>query len=149
MNLPTAMLIWLSQMVNRFTEEYLDMVIQVNLTVMLVLATLWVLFVPSQQNFWNRLKWVEHVKMFQLSWNQPVATSHLLHQADWDLDDLHHDLSLCWDHACLPQRYAQVQSYSGERYKFLFPGYFILSNLASLNAWACLIVGMCWSFSSY
>ena len=38
------MLIFLSQMVNRFTEEYLDMVIQVNLTVMLVLATLWVLF---------------------------------------------------------------------------------------------------------
>ena len=38
------MLIFLSQMVNRFTEEYLDMVVQVNLTVMLVLATLWVLF---------------------------------------------------------------------------------------------------------
>ena len=34
------MLIILSQMVNRFTEEYLDMVVQVNLTVMLVLATL-------------------------------------------------------------------------------------------------------------
>ena len=43
-NLPTTMLIILSQMVNRFTEEYLDMVVQVNLTVMLVLATLWVLF---------------------------------------------------------------------------------------------------------
>ena len=39
-NLPTAMLIFLSQIVNRFTEEFLDMVIQVNLTVMLVLATL-------------------------------------------------------------------------------------------------------------
>ena len=61
-NLPTAMLIFLSQMVNRstenlkkkslegslerkenacrFTEKYLDMVIEVNLTVMLVVATL-------------------------------------------------------------------------------------------------------------
>ena len=39
-NLPTAMLIFLSQIVNRFTEEFLDMVIQFNLTVMLVLATL-------------------------------------------------------------------------------------------------------------
>ena len=43
-NLPTAMLIFLCGIVNRFKEKYLDMVIQVKLTVMLVLATLWVLF---------------------------------------------------------------------------------------------------------
>ena len=53
-NLPTAMLIFLSQIVNRFTEEFLDMVIQVNLTVMLVLATLWAIFVKSEEkNFEN------------------------------------------------------------------------------------------------
>ena len=39
-NLPTLMLIFLSQMVNRFTENYLDMVVQVNLTILLVSATL-------------------------------------------------------------------------------------------------------------
>ena len=39
-NLPTAMLISLCGIVNRFKEKYLDMVIQVKLTVMLVLATL-------------------------------------------------------------------------------------------------------------
>ena len=39
-NLPTAMLIFLCGIVNRFKEKYLDMVIQVKLTVMLVLATL-------------------------------------------------------------------------------------------------------------
>ena len=39
-NLPTAMLISLCGIVNRFQEKYLDMVIQVKLTVMLVLATL-------------------------------------------------------------------------------------------------------------
>ena len=39
-NLPTAMLIFLCGIVNRFKKKYLDMVIQVKLTVMLVLATL-------------------------------------------------------------------------------------------------------------
>ena len=39
-NLPSLMLIFLSQMVNRFTENYLDMVVQVNLTILLVSATL-------------------------------------------------------------------------------------------------------------
>ena len=38
--LPTGMLIIISQLANSFSEEYLDMVIQVNLTVFLVLATL-------------------------------------------------------------------------------------------------------------
>ena len=40
MTLPTAMLIFVSHMVNRFTDQYFDMVIQVHLTAMLVLATL-------------------------------------------------------------------------------------------------------------
>ena len=34
------MLMFLSQMINMFTDQFLTMVIQVNLTVMLVLATL-------------------------------------------------------------------------------------------------------------
>ena len=38
--LPTVMLIIISQMATSFSKEYLDMVIQVNLTVLLVLATL-------------------------------------------------------------------------------------------------------------
>ena len=38
--LPTVMLIMISQMATSFSKEYLDMVIQVNLTVLLVLATL-------------------------------------------------------------------------------------------------------------
>ena len=38
--LPTIMLILISQLATSFSEEYLDMVIQVNLTVLLVLATL-------------------------------------------------------------------------------------------------------------
>ena len=38
--LPTEILIIISQMATSFSEEYLDMVIQVNLTVLLVLATL-------------------------------------------------------------------------------------------------------------
>ena len=38
--LPTLMLIIISQLATTFSGEYLDMVIQVNLTVLLVLATL-------------------------------------------------------------------------------------------------------------
>ena len=38
--LPTVMVIRISQLATSFSEEYLDMVIQVNLTVLLVLATL-------------------------------------------------------------------------------------------------------------
>ena len=38
--LPTSMLIIISQMATSFSEDYFDMVIQVNLTVLLVLATL-------------------------------------------------------------------------------------------------------------
>ena len=38
--LPTGMLMFLSQMINMFPKQFLTMVIQVNLTVMLVLATL-------------------------------------------------------------------------------------------------------------
>ena len=38
--LPTVMLVIISQMATSFSDEYLDMVIQVNLTVLLVLATL-------------------------------------------------------------------------------------------------------------
>ena len=38
--LPTIMLIIISQLATSFSGEYLDMVIQVNLTVLLVLATL-------------------------------------------------------------------------------------------------------------
>ena len=38
--LPTVILIMISQMATSFSKEYLDMVIQVNLTVLLVLATL-------------------------------------------------------------------------------------------------------------
>ena len=43
MTLPTGILMFLSQMFNKqqmFTKQFLTMVIQVNLTVMLVLATL-------------------------------------------------------------------------------------------------------------
>ena len=40
MTLPTGMLMFLSQMINMFTDQFLTMVIQVNLTVILVLATL-------------------------------------------------------------------------------------------------------------
>ena len=63
------MLIFLSQMVNRFTEEYLDMVIQVNLTVMLVLATLWVLF-------WQHFKKCECFSFLGISQTLP-ATSYI------------------------------------------------------------------------
>ena len=38
--LPTCMLMFLSQMINTFTDQYVTMVVQVNLTVMLVLSTL-------------------------------------------------------------------------------------------------------------
>ena len=38
--LPTCMLMFLSQMINSFTDQYVTMVVQVNLTVMLVLSTL-------------------------------------------------------------------------------------------------------------
>ena len=38
--IPTLILIIISHMVNRFQENYLDMVISINLTVLLVLATL-------------------------------------------------------------------------------------------------------------
>ena len=40
--LPTGMLIFVSHMMNRFVDQYFDMVIQIHLTAMLVLATLWV-----------------------------------------------------------------------------------------------------------
>ena len=38
--LPTGMLIFVSHMMNRFVDQYFDMVIQIHLTAMLVLATL-------------------------------------------------------------------------------------------------------------
>ena len=38
--LPTCMLMFLSQMINTFTDQYITMVVQVNLTVLLVLSTL-------------------------------------------------------------------------------------------------------------
>merc|ERR1711971_823263 len=40
--LPTCMLMFLSQLINMFTDQFLTMVIQVNLTVMLVLATFFI-----------------------------------------------------------------------------------------------------------
>ena len=70
------MLIFLSQMVNRFTEQYLDMVIEVNLTVMLVLATLWVLFSQVDKTFETGWK-CENVSAFlgSASRYQPPPTS--------------------------------------------------------------------------
>ena len=38
--LPTAMLTFVSHMMSNFMEEYFEMVVQVNLTAMLVIATL-------------------------------------------------------------------------------------------------------------
>ena len=58
--------------------------------------------------------------MFQFPGNQPVPPKHLLHQADRDVDALHHDLSLCRDSGGLPQRYDEDQSCSETRCEDLF-----------------------------
>ena len=58
--------------------------------------------------------------MFQFPGNQPVPPKHFLHQADRDVDALHHDLSLCRDSGGLPQRYDEDQSCSETRCEDLF-----------------------------
>ena len=66
-----------------FREEYFDTVLQVNLTVLLVQATLWVPSFFSTESAWS--------KVFQLHGHQPKLADHLVHEVDRPVDDvLHH-----------------------------------------------------------
>ena len=73
------------------------MVIQVNLTALLVIATLYV---------------VQHMKSdriapLQFHGHQSITSKHGLHQDDRHLDDLHNDVPLLRDSARLAERYTQ------------------------------------------
>ena len=90
--IPTITLMSISFISRVFVEDYVDMVVEVNLTIFLVLATLWVF----------PLSYFSTNLPTQLSWALPDLASDLLREDARHLVDLHHDRPLHRGrHACL------------------------------------------------